>query len=245
MRRSCIAGACLLALFFISCKKSQPITPDAAKEDSEFKKTDWISGAALTNGTYAFLNNNGQCFEAASASNGAVVRQNTYSGTAIQQWDVVSLGEGNYKITNHQTKLALDVPGNSKAQNVQLQQWIPNSGNNQIWQLQNQGKFYALINKNSGLVITLNNNSTTRYEKITQTTFIHNAAHAWVPQMVNLPKITIAGNKFYQSGKEFKLWGLNYVGNPQQELMEDKWDQPAVMAAIAADFAYMKSLGTN
>ncbi|RYZ99314.1 MAG: hypothetical protein EOP47_17145, partial [Sphingobacteriaceae bacterium] len=246
MRKIYFAGIFLLTLLFYSCKKEQTLTPKTANAGEELKKTDWISGAELTNGTYVFKNNNGQCFEAASTSNGAVIRQSTYTGSPIQQWDVLALGNGYYKITNHQTKLALDVPQYSKGQKVQLQQWTPNNGDNQLWYLQNQGKFYALQNKNSKLVVTLNNNSTAKFEKITQTTFVYSYANAWIPEMVNLPRITIAGTKFIDpSGKEFKAWGLNYVGNALQELMEDKWDQPAVMAAIASDFAYMKSLGTN
>ncbi len=240
--------SCGLMLFFYSCKKDNTVTTKQPVQNDKNKLENWVNGTGqtLSNGTYVFKGPNGQCFQVATSNSGDPVQQNNYSGLANQQWDIWDLGNGYCKITNHSSHLALDVKGNSTAQNTQLIQYAYNGGDNQQWRFAWQGLLYVLINKHSNLVITLNNNSKTQFEKITQTSFKADSAHVWIPQMLALPRISISGKKFVdQNGTEFKLWGVNYVQNPHHSLMEDNWDQPAIMQSIGSDFQYMKFLGCN
>jgi hypothetical protein len=77
-----------------------------------------------------YLDNNG------ATNNGAPIVENSYNGTANQQWNLVQLSNGSYSIINAQSGDYLDDPWGSTANGTKLQQWQNNGGYaNQQWKV--------------------------------------------------------------------------------------------------------------
>ncbi len=106
-------------------------------------------------GTYYKLisRNSGKALDVvgASTANGANVDQWPDSGTANQQWSIVSVGGGYSKLISRNSGQALDVSGASTANGALVDQW-PDSGTaNQQWSIVSVGGGYSkLISRNSG-----------------------------------------------------------------------------------------------
>ena len=80
--------------------------------------------------------NSGQALDVAGAStaNGAAVDQWPYSGTANQQWSIISVG-GYYKLISRNSGQALDVAGQSTANGAHVDQWPDSGTTNQQWSI--------------------------------------------------------------------------------------------------------------
>jgi endoglucanase len=66
-----------------------------------------------------------------------------------------------YRIINRNSSRALDVNGGSTANGASVIQWGWNGGNNQQWQVvDNGGGYYRIINRNSGQALDVNGGST-------------------------------------------------------------------------------------
>jgi endoglucanase len=77
-----------------------------------------------------------------------------------------------YRIINRNSNKALDVNGGSTANGAQVIQWPWNGGNNQQWQvIDNGGGYYRIINRNSGKALDVNGGSTANGANVIQWTW--------------------------------------------------------------------------
>jgi hypothetical protein len=84
----------------------------------------------------------------------APLEQETYVSNANQQWILVPLEEGLYKIRCAGSGKVLDVPGFATGNGVIIQQYTENGGFNQQWLLINVGnEFYKIISRSSEKVL--------------------------------------------------------------------------------------------
>jgi hypothetical protein len=79
------------------------------------------------------------------------------------------ISNGTYTIVGQNSGMALDDPGSSTADGTKMDQWTVNGGNNQKWQLINEGNnVVELVNVASGKALDVPNNSTTAGTDIDQ-----------------------------------------------------------------------------
>jgi hypothetical protein len=64
-----------------------------------------------------------------------VIEQWNDGGWASQQWQLVSVGGGYYKLKNRSTGKLLDISGQSLADGAAAIQWTDNGGTNQHFQI--------------------------------------------------------------------------------------------------------------
>jgi hypothetical protein len=83
------------------------------------------------------------------------------TGNPNQKWTFTALGNGYYKITNAYNGLALDDPASSTTAGTLLIQYTWNSSgtNNQEWSVTPSGSGYIITNRNSGMAIDPNGNT--------------------------------------------------------------------------------------
>jgi hypothetical protein len=90
------------------------------------------------------------------------------------------LSNGTYVITSVNSGLVLDVPGQSTANSVQLDQWASNGGANQKWVLTNLGSnVVELVNQNSGKAVEVNGASTAEGAIVDQYTYSGGNNQKW------------------------------------------------------------------
>ncbi|GLZ29053.1 galactosylceramidase [Lentzea sp. NBRC 105346] len=117
-----------------------------------------------TAATYRLVNrNSGKLLAPVSADEGAVIVQQTDSGSANQRWRLVQSG-GYVQLVNVGTGRALDVPGFSTTQGTQLVQWTVNPGANQQWTFSGN----TLTNRHSGMLADVSGASTAENAPVIQ-----------------------------------------------------------------------------
>ncbi|HYF68229.1 MAG TPA: RICIN domain-containing protein [Ohtaekwangia sp.] len=85
-----------------------------------------------------------------------------------------------YRITNRNSNQVLDVNGASTANGMQVIQWPWNDGQNQHWQIiDNGGGYYRVINRNSGKALDVNGASTTDGANVIQWTWNSGNNQQW------------------------------------------------------------------
>ncbi|HEX8865877.1 MAG TPA: RICIN domain-containing protein, partial [Lentzea sp.] len=108
----------------------------------QFDNLSITPGSAISE--YRVVNrNSGKLLAASSPDEGALVVQQTDSGSSLQRWRIVGA-----QLINVGSGKALDVPGFSTAQGTQLVQWTPNAGANQQWTISGG----TLTNRHSGML---------------------------------------------------------------------------------------------
>ncbi|MEU0877062.1 RICIN domain-containing protein [Lentzea sp. NPDC005914] len=116
----------------------------------QFDNLSITPGSAISE--YRVVNrNSGKLLAASSAGEGALVVQQTDSGSSLQRWKVVGS-----QLINVGSGKALDVPGFSTTQGTQLVQWTPNAGANQQWTISGG----TLTNRHSGMLADVSGAST-------------------------------------------------------------------------------------
>ncbi len=101
------------------------------------------------------VSNNGCC-------NGAAIHIWTYEGLANQQWKIIDVGGGYYKIIAKSSGRGLDVANTSTADGVKIHQWEYQGLANQQWSITWANSGYAsyyITARHSGKVITVNGGS--------------------------------------------------------------------------------------
>jgi hypothetical protein len=115
-----------------------------------------------------------------ATTNGANIIQWEYSGQQNQQWDLVSTGNGVFKVVNRNSNKALDVNGGSTAPGTATIQSDYTGGANQQWQITDIGfGYYKIINKNSGLALDVNGGSVNNGADIIQWHWNNGANQQW------------------------------------------------------------------
>ncbi len=85
-----------------------------------------------------------------NTSNGARVSQNTYGGSAWQQWQFQDAGSGYWRIVSRHSGKCLDVVSASTADGADLVQYTCGTGNNQQFQMVTNGGYFQLRARHSG-----------------------------------------------------------------------------------------------
>ncbi|RYD88200.1 MAG: hypothetical protein EOP54_27620, partial [Sphingobacteriales bacterium] len=171
----CMAVASLLAIQ--ACKKNQPLSKEAETKAPNLK------ASALTGAfnTYTVTNaGSNKAIEVAGTLNqgqkmdpSRLLQQWTPAGTPDrwQEWNIIDLGTGYYRIQNLFSGQTLAVPGGFTTQGLQLEQYPWMGVNAQQWQIiLVSGTNYRIINRATGLAITNEAGSTTNGTAITQRT---------------------------------------------------------------------------
>lgn len=85
-----------------------------------------------------------------------------------------------YRIINRNSNQALDVNGGSTVNGANVIQWPWNGGNNQQWQIiDNGGGYYRIINRNSGRALDVNGGSTANGAQVIQWTWSGGNNQQW------------------------------------------------------------------
>ena len=120
------------------------------------------------------------------------------------------IANGTYTLLNVNSGLALDVPGWSTANGVQIDQWANNGGNNQKWQLTNLGNnVVELVNVNSGKALEVAGGSTANGATVDQWTYGGGANQQWTVISVGSGAYELANKN---SGQALDVSGAN-TGN--------------------------------
>ncbi|WP_207916456.1 glycoside hydrolase [Micromonospora sp. KC723] len=96
----------------------------------------------------------------ASTADGAPIVQQSDTGAASQQWQVVDAGGGYVKLVNRNSGKVLDVDARSTADGATVIQYSDNGGANQHWQRVSSGDYVKLVNRHSGKVLDVYQRST-------------------------------------------------------------------------------------
>lgn len=170
-----------------SCRKEKASNTTNQIHDTQLKKLN-ASGITGDYGTYVITNVlsnmaldvSGITKQGAKLKNSATLVQYPLSGEKWQDWNIIKLSNGYYKIMNLNSGKVLDVPYGSSTQGLQLHQfqWLGND--NQQWQINSLGGgAYSILNKGNGLVLTNEGNSTSANTNITQRTWANNNSQKW------------------------------------------------------------------
>lgn len=133
------------------------------------------------------------------------MQQWTDNGNLQQQWNVIDVGGGYYKLIVQSSGKALDVAGSSTADGANVQQWTDNGGSEQQWKIVDVGGgYYKLIAHCSGKALDVVGGYTTDGANVQQWTDNGNSQQKWMfTKLITLPDTTAptAPTKLASSGK--------------------------------------------
>jgi hypothetical protein len=117
-------------------------------------------GGTISEGTYNVINRNSGKYldvEALGTSDGSNVHQWTSTGGTNQQWIIIDVGDGYYRLSPaHATSKALDVEGISTDDGANVHIWEYLSGNNQQWRFVDVGDgYYQIEARHSGKLLEI------------------------------------------------------------------------------------------
>ncbi|MGW0809015.1 RICIN domain-containing protein [Nonomuraea sp. NPDC002799] len=139
----------------------------------------------VAGGTYQLkVTTSGKCLDvvAGSKDNGAQVQQWSCSGSAWQQFTVVSAGSGAYTLRNVNSGRCLDVPDGAATSGLRLHQWGCGDGLkvNQSWRFVASGSgTYQVVSVASGLCVSDEGASTANGAAVIQETCTANSNKQW------------------------------------------------------------------
>lgn len=149
-----------------------------------------------TSASYVLLNrNSGKAVDVynLATTDGARITQWSRNDGAQQQWQLVSSGDGYYRLRSKLSGKVLDVANRSTADGGTVVQWSDNNGTNQQWRLQDTTDGYVtLINRNSGKALEVQGASTADGGNIVQYTSWGGANQQW--QLVRVGGGTTTGS---------------------------------------------------
>ena len=153
--------------------------------------------------------------------------QRTVSGSSGGGGSGNLIANGTYTLLNVNSGLALDVPGWSTANGVQIDQWANNGGNNQKWQLTNLGNnVVELVNVNSGKALEVAGGSTANGATVDQWTYGGGANQQWTVISVGSGAYELANKN---SGQALDVSGANTGnGGPAPSVALQRRRQPEV-----------------
>ncbi|UXP32493.1 RICIN domain-containing protein [Reichenbachiella agarivorans] len=80
-----------------------------------------------------------------SHSNGGIIHQWNYTGALNQQWEVLSVGSGQFRLKSVESGKSFDIAGSSTANKAYLQQWAYGGASNQKFTFTSAGSGYYMI----------------------------------------------------------------------------------------------------
>ncbi|RCH55280.1 hypothetical protein DJ568_08845 [Mucilaginibacter hurinus] len=168
-----MASCCLFAA---SCKKNEP-GAQANQSKNQVKRID-VAGemtGVIPTGVYRFVPETTDAstpqksigvVDSSSTVNGKLIESRDFAHNRGQEWQVTSLGSGQYRIVNINSGKALDVPGGTADENEQLwQQPVNTTINGQKWVIEQQGsnayyRIKTVVNTARGLHVAATTNGT-------------------------------------------------------------------------------------
>jgi hypothetical protein len=158
--RRAFARTLLLAsgiVFAAACSSDLPTT--AAKAPVKPRSV------VISSGSYYVVRNLGTDkvadVESAGCCNGYWVHQWTYEGQYNQQWQIVDLGNGYYKLLARHSGRAMDVESASLSNGARVHQWAYDGSTNQQWSISDAGSGTVSITaRHSGKALTVSGTGT-------------------------------------------------------------------------------------
>ncbi|MFM9441709.1 RICIN domain-containing protein [Streptomyces acidiscabies] len=99
--------------------------------------------------------------DGASTTDNAGVMQQTADATANQQWQLISAGNGQYKLKNVNSGLLLGIAGGASNPGAPAVQWDDNGHDDHLWKVTDaDGGYVKLVNVRSGLPLDVDKAST-------------------------------------------------------------------------------------
>ena len=173
------------------------------------------SGAPfIPNGTYQivgapvefqFSYANGLSIGAASATAGAQVQEQTYTGAATQQWDLNNLGNNVVELTLKGTNLAMSVIGASTAAGAYLDVENYTGATSQQWTIVQTLGTTQIVNVNSGMSIDLTGYVVQSGFQLSQYYANYNANQLWAFYPTAFPVVTSSDTP------TMSIWGLGLM----------------------------------
>jgi hypothetical protein len=109
----------------------------------------------------------------ADCCNGAWIHQWTYDGSSNQEWSIIDVGSGYYKIIARHSGKGLDVESASQSSGAQVHQWTYQGLYNQQWSINDNGNgTFNIAARHSGKVLTVSGTLTSNGSLIKQNTFV-------------------------------------------------------------------------
>ena len=141
------------------------------------------SCGGFSDGLYQFQNRNSgkaMAVAGASLSNGALVQQQTFSGTQHQLWYLIIHGDGYYSVINENSLQSLDDWLQSTTPGTNIAQYPYWAGNGQQWSFLSAGSnYYNVRNKLSGYVVDVSGRSTAENAQIIQWSLTKGTNQQW------------------------------------------------------------------
>lgn len=145
--------------------------------------TDFSGCGGMSDGPYVIksrLSGKALAVANASASDGAMVQQQTYSGGRHQQWYLIGHGDSQYSIINALSLRSLDNWQNSTTAGTNIAQWSYWAGNGQQWSFASPSSgWYTVKNLLSGYVLDVQNKSTAENAQIIQWQLNNGSNQQW------------------------------------------------------------------
>ncbi|HEU0300630.1 MAG TPA: RICIN domain-containing protein [Longimicrobium sp.] len=109
----------------------------------------------------------------AGCCNGQWIHQWTYDGSSNQEWSIISVGSGYYKIIAKHSSKAMDIESASQYNQAQLHQWTYQNLYNQQFSINDNGNgTYNIIARHSGKALTVIGSLSSNGSLIQQYTFL-------------------------------------------------------------------------
>lgn len=138
-----VVGVLFCALITFSCAEEDVLSEP---EFTEIKNE--RSAVPTVSKTYFIKNRrSGKYIDVAgySHSNGGKLHQWTHHGGLNQQWEIISTGDGYFRLKSKESGKSFDVTGKSTANKAYLQQWAYGGGTNQQFTFHSAGNGYYMI----------------------------------------------------------------------------------------------------
>ncbi len=134
--------------------------PLATLGDVSYGESDFVGGKYIT------LNIDGKKLgiENASKQSGGKIIASDLNDDSVN-WEAVALGSDTFTLINKNSRLAIDVPNESKEAGIQLSQYTSNKKNHQVYSFEKAEGGVRLKNKNSDMYLTIKDGFAYQEEK--------------------------------------------------------------------------------
>lgn len=185
-------------------------------DDSNIAKADYTISTAefLYGGIYKLtLRSSGKVLEVDGSShdNGAIVQQNSDSGSDNQRWEFADGGNGTYKLIAKHSGKALEVSGSFSAEGASIVQWDILSNQSQLWNIVSLGDgYYKIVNQNSEKVLALGSKRKNDGIPVEQYGYTDDAFQQWKIEFVELKSasIDVSTDIFQAETSAIKTWRI-------------------------------------
>lgn len=155
-------------VFTAACSENIPTNTAKAADSGPSLSFDPNTYYKISNvgGKVADVSNAGCC-------NGQTLHLWEYDASTNQQWSIISVGSGYYKIIARHSGKAMDVESASQSSGAEVHQWTYGSYYNQQWSINDNGNGTVNIKaRHSGKALTVSGSIYSNGSSLIQSTFI-------------------------------------------------------------------------